>query len=259
MLTLYHTIRAVCPQKVRLAMAEKGLSYESRVLSRDDLRSPAYLSLNPNGYAPTLVHGDAIITESRTISEYLDEAFEDQPLMPVAPAGRARVRNWSKRIDDSLHLNIFILSFAISFRDQLLSLTDDEKARILPLAPLKRHIALDLWDRGFDSPFFGMGVSSFRTVLADMNAALDEAEWLSGENYGLADTDYTPYLRRLEELGFWQRLETRHPRVARWYDAVRDRPSFDKAITAWESEADREREIEDIQRAAPIFQAVLAD
>lgn len=52
-LALYHNV-AVCAQKVRLALAEKYLPYESRLL---DLRAgeshtPEYIKLNPNGVEP---------------------------------------------------------------------------------------------------------------------------------------------------------------------------------------------------------------
>ena len=229
MLILYHTSRAVCAQKVRLALAEKAIGFESRLLAQTDLRSPEYLGLNPHGYVPTLIHDGAVITESRTISEYLEDAFPTPHLMPLSSLGKARVRNWTKQIDDSLHLNIFILSFVTSFRQKFLVMPATAQANALPLTPFKRHITLELLDQGADSVFFRMAVTRFLTLLGDMNVALCEAKWLSGDAYGLADVDYTPYLRRLEELGFWQLVDKEYPEVGRWFEAVRSRPSFAQA------------------------------
>src|SRR5258705_37269 len=57
MLELYHNINSVCAQKVRVALAEKGLAYQEHLI---DLRGgqfdPAYMKLNPNAAVPTLVH-----------------------------------------------------------------------------------------------------------------------------------------------------------------------------------------------------------
>jgi Glutathione S-transferase, N-terminal domain len=91
MLTLYHIARAVCPQKVRLALAEKGLAYESRLLEREALRSSEYLALNRGGYVLTLVHDGVALTESRTIS------VKAEPLRTsCAPACRAeRSEMWA--------------------------------------------------------------------------------------------------------------------------------------------------------------------
>lgn len=258
MLILFHTGRAVCAQKVRLALAEKQLAFESRLLAMTDLRSPEYLALNPHGYVPTLIHDGSVITESRTISEYLEDTFPTPHLMPRSSLGKAKVRNWTKQIDDSLHLNVYILSFVTSFRQKFLLMPAAAQANALPLAPIKRHITLELLDQGADSVFFRMAVNRFLTLLCAMNAALCDVLWLSGDDYSLADVDYTPYLRRLEELGLWQLVENDYPEVQRWFAAVRSRPSFAPAMTAWESDADRKREAEDVMRARPTFEAALA-
>lgn len=258
MLTLYHFPKAVCAQKVRLALAEKGIVFESRIVTPPELRSPEYLALNPNGYVPTLVHDGAVITESRTINEYIDEAFPNPSLMPTSPLDRARVRNWVKQIDDGLHLNVFILSFVISFRAGYLNMPKEARERGLPLNPIKRLVTVELGENGVDSRFFKMATDRFRTLLTEMDAALAKAEWLSGDMFGMADVDYTPYLRRLTELGFWDLVAKDHPHVERWYRALRSRPSFSKAIEEWETDADRALGAENIIRARPMFEAALA-
>lgn len=116
MLALYHMPNAVCAQKVRICLAEKGLTWESSLVTGPALRSLEYLAINPGGYVPTLVHDGRIITESRVISEYLDEAFPAPGLTPRDAFDRAGVRHWTKQSDDSLHLNVFVLTCALIFR-----------------------------------------------------------------------------------------------------------------------------------------------
>jgi glutathione S-transferase len=75
-LELYHSVNSVCAQKVRVALAEKGLEYKSRLMTlRGDQFDPAYMRLNPNGVVPTLVHDGRAVIESSVILYYLDEAF----------------------------------------------------------------------------------------------------------------------------------------------------------------------------------------
>ena len=86
MLELYHYDRSTAAQKIRIALAEKGLAWESRIVNtkvgtREHLQ-PEYLKLNPRGLVPTLVHGERVVTNSVRILEYVDSAFEGPPLTP---------------------------------------------------------------------------------------------------------------------------------------------------------------------------------
>ena len=91
MLYLYQASTSVCPVKVRVVLAEKGLAYEGEVLDlqRGDQHRPDYAKLNPNEAVPTLVHDGRAIIESTLIIEYLDETFPAPPPMPAGPFGRA--------------------------------------------------------------------------------------------------------------------------------------------------------------------------
>ena len=240
-----------------MALAEKRLAFESRIMTRQDLRSSEYLAINPNGYVPTLVHGEAVLTESRIISEYIDEAFPDPPLMPSTAQARARLRGWTKQIDDSLHLNVFVLTFVTSFRKDFLAWPADVRELRLPFNFIKRTITLDLAENAGQSGYYRDAVRRFRTLLADMNRTLGDSEWLVGGVYSLADADLTPYLRRLEEIGFWGLVCGEFPHVERWFAAVRARPSYHTAIRHWETAEDRKREAAERLEARPTLASAL--
>ncbi len=57
-LTLYHAPPSTCSQKVRLALAEKRLVYQSQLIDlfAGGQHDPDYVKLNPNHVVPTLVH-----------------------------------------------------------------------------------------------------------------------------------------------------------------------------------------------------------
>lgn len=52
---------------------------------------------------PVLVDGDGVIYESAVINEYLDEKFNDAPLMPRNQLDRAKVRIWVDFFNTRIH------------------------------------------------------------------------------------------------------------------------------------------------------------
>jgi glutathione S-transferase len=62
----------------------------------DEVRSPAYLALNPNGRVPTLVDGDLVIWESMAINLYLARRYgQEAGFWPDDVAGEGAALQWS--------------------------------------------------------------------------------------------------------------------------------------------------------------------
>ncbi len=78
----------------RWMIEEVGVEYETVILDLGSkIVDPAYLSLNPMGKVPTLVHGDAVVTEAAAICAYLADAFPEARLAPPV-AERAAYYRW---------------------------------------------------------------------------------------------------------------------------------------------------------------------
>lgn len=91
-----------CAKKLRFVLEEKELlwtGFELDLRKGDHLKTE-FLKINPRGLVPSLVHDGVVVNESTIITEYLEEAFLQNPLMPVDPLGRARVRAWTKPLDE---------------------------------------------------------------------------------------------------------------------------------------------------------------
>jgi glutathione S-transferase len=74
----------------RWMLEEVGQAYEARILDFGPaMRAPDYLALNPMGKVPTLVHGEAVVTECAAICAYLADAFPEAGLAP-APGDPSR-------------------------------------------------------------------------------------------------------------------------------------------------------------------------
>ena len=93
---LYHNPLSPNVRRVRLTAAVLELPLEEKVLdfSKGEHKSPEYLALNPNGAVPTLVDGDFVLTESRSIMQYLASKRPDSGLLPRDEAQRADVTRW---------------------------------------------------------------------------------------------------------------------------------------------------------------------
>lgn len=97
-MTLYSGATDIYSHRVRIVLAEKGVSYE--VVNIEARGKPEdLLELNPYGSVPTLVDRELVLYEANIITEYLDERFPHPPLMPVYPVARAKARLIIHRFD----------------------------------------------------------------------------------------------------------------------------------------------------------------
>jgi len=98
-MTLYSDIDDAYCHRVRIALAEKGISVDVIEVYEDeeceDLRT-----INPYYSVPTLVDRELILYNSTITMEYLDERFPHPPLLPIYPVFRAKSRLLMHRIDN---------------------------------------------------------------------------------------------------------------------------------------------------------------
>jgi glutathione S-transferase len=85
---------ALCPyvQRAAIAMAEKGIGFDQRVV--DLANKPQwFLDVSPLGKTPVLLVAETAIFESAVILEYLEDTGP-HPLHPAHPLRRAEHRSW---------------------------------------------------------------------------------------------------------------------------------------------------------------------
>jgi len=232
-LTLYDYHGSPCARRVRIVLLEKGLSWTTRLidLTKMEQKSPAYLTLNPNGVVPTLVHGERVIYESNVITEYLDHVFPTPRLYPEDPWECAQAKMWQA----------FELAMAKEYRPlmylRVIGPYDRTRPKEQVMADARRSTNdashLDWISRVYD----GTAVSEHEAAMLEiqlshrldhLEQALAGHDFLVGDHFSIADLSVLPRVAMypLVQLPI---DATRYPNVRRWIDAVSARPSMVKS------------------------------
>jgi glutathione S-transferase len=111
---LYSGPLSLFTAKVRIALDEKGLTYEKvsvpwSLTQRYEPHHPDVVALNPKAQVPVLVDGGLVVYDSTLIFEYLEERYPDPPLYPQAVEERVRCRQLEAVADEILFPPIWSL------------------------------------------------------------------------------------------------------------------------------------------------------
>ncbi|HVN27128.1 MAG TPA: glutathione S-transferase family protein [Candidatus Binataceae bacterium] len=100
MIKLYDFLPCPFGQKVRIALAEKGLTYDlvQVDITKGENRHPDFFRLNPFGRVPVLVDEDTTVYDSTIINEYLEDEYPEPPILP--PVGSSAMRARARRLED---------------------------------------------------------------------------------------------------------------------------------------------------------------
>lgn len=154
--------------KVEVALRAKGVAFEERV-PPGGYGSAEYKAIVPAGTIPAIVHGDLVLSESETINEYLEEAFEGPVLLPGDARQRARLRMLARFHDNRLEP---------------------------PIRALFGHMAPATRDPGV----IAARVKEIRTRLQDLAGMATPAPFLGGPTLTLADCPYPATLMLAEKM-----------------------------------------------------------
>jgi glutathione S-transferase len=198
---------APSPRRVRIYLAEKGISVETEVV---DLRGgahyqPPYCDLNPRRQLPSLLLDDGtLIDDSVAICRYFEALHPDPPLFGHDAREIGLVEAWIRRIESDCYAAI-----VYAFRNRSPAFVDQG----VPGFPGTPQIA-ELIDRG----------NRMWPVFVDaLDVHLAANAWLAGEHFSFADIaamvaiDFAVATRMPTPLD--------RPSISRWHEAAAARPS----------------------------------
>jgi len=236
---LYHHGSSVCAAKVRFALMEKGLKWNGHYIDllKGENFNPEYLKLNANAVVPTLVHDGQILVESTVICEYLEDEFPEPSLRPQKSLEIARMRQWTKAVDEHIQPACKYITYATCHRHILKRLPPDKFAQYMagPFVVAASRVAGDpYWvaskraivDVGLKAPGVASKFRMYDEYLQQMEDALSGHEWLVGDTFTLADVSMTPYLNRLDMLGMSEMWTLSRSHLSAWFARIKARPTF---------------------------------
>uniref|UniRef100_A0A7N6F8F8 GST N-terminal domain-containing protein n=1 Tax=Anabas testudineus TaxID=64144 RepID=A0A7N6F8F8_ANATE len=197
-LRLYHWTQSFNSQKVRLAVAEKGLHCEEYDVSLplSEHNEPWFMHLNPTGEVPVLVHNDNVICDPTQIIDYLEQNFTDEGVPRLVPEEGT---TYYHRVQH--------------YRELLDSLQMDAYTHGCILHP---EITVDSHIPAYAATCIQKG----------------SQPWLCGEFFSMADVSLAVTLHRLKFLGLSRRYWGNGNRVnlETYYERVVERPAFRRVL-----------------------------
>lgn len=182
--------------RVRWALEEAGLPYQSRLLAMGDQDKPEYRALQPFGQVPIFEENGFVLFESGAIVLHIGERSET--LLPKDAAARARATQWLIAALNSIEPFIQqVASIDLFFKDQ-------------EWAKLRRPSAAEF--------------ASWRLKCLANN--LGDKPYLDGDRFTAGDLMMATVLRIMPE------LTNQEPRLTAYVERCTARPAFKRALDA---------------------------
>ena len=196
----YDLTAGMHPRRVRIFMAEKGISIERREVDAAGGANarPDFLQLNPLGKLPVLELDDgSVIAESLAICSYLEVLHPNPPLMGRTPQETAHIEMWTLRIDHELSQPI-ALAFVHS--------SDFYRGRVEQVPEVAT------WSR-----------ARALQTMAWLDGELAERSHIAGDDYTLADIVAQCAFVLGKAVGL--RISPEMTHLSRWFMQVSARPT----------------------------------
>lgn len=193
--------------KVRIALAEKGLEYETLQVpwTRQTLwgpKLPEFLAVSPHGKVPVLIDGEATVYDSTVIAEYLEDRYPDPSLFPADPVARARCRQLEDEADTAM---------------------------VEEVTPLVQELFTKRDDRARDQARVGAAIAALQRRYATLERELAAREYLCG-NFSVADIATFMVVAFASSLGVAP--GEKQPALTEWFQRMLARPCVAREFEA---------------------------
>ncbi len=99
-----YTKPGACSTADHIALQWTGQPFEFEVMTKESMRSPEYLAINPTGAVPAVVDGDFTLTQNAAIMGYIADSYPEAGLAGDGSARqRAEASRWLAFVNSDLH------------------------------------------------------------------------------------------------------------------------------------------------------------
>ena len=237
---LYHMPQSFYSQVARLALAEKGVAWQARVVLAGpptcETYQPWYIKLNPGGTTPTMVHNGDVVPDSLLIAEYAERTFAGPRLYPEDPGERKEAQRWVGAFRDFPFAVLLygnekmrrVSAFIYRMRIKRLRALGAKHPGLAEIYRAKESKVEDDAKNTDDGAHITTLRGKLIAMLDELDSLLADRTWIAGENYSLADTVWTVAVAQLIQEKKVEVMAGR-PALARWFEAIKQRPSYEVA------------------------------
>ena len=229
MLTLYSFGPGANSLKPLLTLYEKGLEFEGVRLNpaKFEHHEDWFKAITPNGQVPALVDDGKVITESTVICEYLEDEYPTEvKLRPDDSYGRARMRVWTKWVDEYFCWCVSTIGWERMVSGMARAIGDEEFEEKIKRIPIPEQQTK--WRNarnGFPQTVLDEEMRKIGVSVRKLEARLGESEWLAGDMYTLADICNFAIANGMQ-FGFADLVnEADTPNLVRWIARINARPA----------------------------------
>jgi glutathione S-transferase len=231
-LHLFHFAMSSCSQRVRMALEEKELEWESHHVDLNKMENVSawYQAIHPDGYVPALVHDGALVTESTDIIVYVDENFQGPAL--VSESGGRDADLWLQLAANNQRC-LKYLTYELVFRKKgHFANQEDVEFYCANQSNADLVAFMREFSSGFSPELIAQKKNEAMQYLEVLNNALGDRSFLLGDEFSLADMANVVNVHRyrLCSLDMASLLN-----VVRWYEEIALRPSFKNGIEYWQN------------------------
>lgn len=190
-------------QKVKIALLEKEVPFEAPLPEAIGAGGAGgeFVAANPRAEVPALIDDDVRIFDSTIILEYVEDRWPEPPMLPSAPADRARVR----MIEDVMDTHYEAINWGLG-EIAFFGRAEGERAEALQAKAAEQTRAWYAW----------------------LTQQLGDAEWFNGDAFGWGDLSVIPYLNGSAGFG----LAPEPGPLADWMARANARPSVAEVSAA---------------------------
>lgn len=199
MVLLVHSSFLPQCRKIRILMAEKKMLFVLKEENPWALSKDIY-KINPAGTLPIFIFDGNILSSDYAITEFLEETYTQNRLIPGNNKERAEVRRMMNWFDDKFNREVY----------QFIAGEKIYKRFVLKQPPESRKIKA--------------GINNLRFHLEYIDWLAERNNYLAGDEFTLADISAAAQISIIDYLGDVPWEDYKNAKL--WYSKIKSRPSF---------------------------------